>query len=161
MKALTCSTPTLRWCVSIVSLAALSLACATQSRIDESEQAATDPSSSSGRNLSARAADIDAMLAMYDGDSPGGAVMVIRDGEVVHAASGVEGATFFTPIFVLGHLLRFATSGGKELSTILSLAMFTVPGVILGGQLGPRLAAAASQRTMERGLAFLRRAEVW
>ena len=54
----------------------------------------------------------------------------------------------------LGHLLRFGLAGGHG-STMLSLFIFAVPGVILGGQLGPRLTSHMPQRTFERGLHIL------
>jgi len=41
------------------------------------------------------------------------------------------------------------------LNTVLSLVIFTVPGVIIGGQLGPLVASRISQHTLERGLAIL------
>lgn len=54
-----------------------------------------------------------------------------------------------------GHLVRFAQTGGDALSTVLSLVVFTVPGVILGGQLGSLVASRISQHTLERGLGVL------
>ena len=41
------------------------------------------------------------------------------------------------------------------LATVLSLVMFTVPGVIVGGQIGPFVANRITQHTLERGLAVL------
>lgn len=54
-----------------------------------------------------------------------------------------------------GHLFQFAQSGGEALNTVFSLAIFTVPGVIIGGQLGSTVASRISQRTLERGLGAL------
>ncbi len=54
-----------------------------------------------------------------------------------------------------GHLLRFATAGGDALPTVLSICIFTVPGVIIGGQFGSRVASAIPQRTLEISLALL------
>lgn len=54
-----------------------------------------------------------------------------------------------------GHFIKFAQAGGETLSTVLSLVIFTIPGVIIGGQLGPFVAGRISQRTLERGLAVL------
>ncbi len=54
-----------------------------------------------------------------------------------------------------GHFIRFIQTGGSVLETVLSLVIFTVPGVILGGQLGARVASHISQRTLERGLGIL------
>ncbi len=53
------------------------------------------------------------------------------------------------------HLLRFAQEGGDALDTVFSLVIFTVPGVIIGGQLGPRIATRISQHTLERALGVL------
>lgn len=55
----------------------------------------------------------------------------------------------------IGHLVRFAQTGSKALTTVFSLIIFTVPGVILGGQLGSRVSSRIPQRGLERGLAIL------
>jgi uncharacterized membrane protein YfcA len=54
-----------------------------------------------------------------------------------------------------GHLLQFTQAGSETLNLVSSLVIFTVPGVILGAQLGSRAAALISQRTLERGLGVL------
>jgi hypothetical protein len=54
-----------------------------------------------------------------------------------------------------GHFIRFTQSSGDVLETVLSLVIFTVPGVIIGGQLGSRIASWIAQHTLERGLAIL------
>ena len=54
-----------------------------------------------------------------------------------------------------GHFVQFARSGGDVLVTVLSICIFTVPGVIIGGQLGSRVASRIPQRTLEIGLALL------
>ncbi len=54
-----------------------------------------------------------------------------------------------------GHFIKFTQAGGETLGTVLSLVIFTIPGVIIGGQLGPFVAGRISQRTLERGLAVL------
>ncbi len=55
----------------------------------------------------------------------------------------------------LGHFVRFLEMGGSTLDTVLSLTVFTVPGVILGGQIGPRIANRISQHTLERTMGIL------
>ncbi len=55
----------------------------------------------------------------------------------------------------LGHFYRFAISGGSALETVFSLAMFTVPGVVIGGQLGSFVATRVPQKIMERTLGIL------
>ncbi len=54
-----------------------------------------------------------------------------------------------------GHFVKFVQTGGDTLNTVLSLVIFTVPGVIIGGQIGPLVSSRISQRTLERGLAAL------
>jgi len=54
-----------------------------------------------------------------------------------------------------GYFIRFAQTGGTVLQTVLNLVVFTVSGVIVGGQLGALLADRVSQRALERGLAAL------
>ena len=54
-----------------------------------------------------------------------------------------------------GHFINFTQAGGEVLNTVLSIVIFTVPGVILGGQLGSRVARIITQRTMETGLGVL------
>lgn len=54
-----------------------------------------------------------------------------------------------------GHFITFAQAGGETLSTVLNLVIFTVPGVLVGGQLGPLVANRITQHTLERGLAVL------
>lgn len=55
----------------------------------------------------------------------------------------------------IGHLLQFVQAGPSELNTVLSVVIFTVPGVIIGGQLGSFVAGYIPQKTMERGLGML------
>ncbi len=55
----------------------------------------------------------------------------------------------------LGHFAQFASTGGAVLSTVLSIVLFTVPGVIIGGQLGAHVAARIPQHTMERAMGIL------
>lgn len=54
-----------------------------------------------------------------------------------------------------GHFVKFVQSGGETLDTVLSLVIFTVPGVIIGGQLGSIVSSRISQYVLERGLAVL------
>ena len=41
------------------------------------------------------------------------------------------------------------------MGTVLSICVFTVPGVVIGGQLGPIVATRLSQHTLERSLGVL------
>ncbi|MEE8210609.1 MAG: sulfite exporter TauE/SafE family protein [Acidiferrobacterales bacterium] len=54
-----------------------------------------------------------------------------------------------------GHFVKFVQTGGETLNTVLSLVIFTIPGVIIGGQLGPLISSRISQHTLERALAVL------
>jgi uncharacterized membrane protein YfcA len=54
-----------------------------------------------------------------------------------------------------GHFIRFTQAGDEVLNTVLSIVIFTVPGVIIGGQLGSRVASRIPQHTLERGLGVL------
>ena len=54
-----------------------------------------------------------------------------------------------------GHLLRFAQTGGEVMDTVLSIVIFTVPGVIIGAQMGSMVASRIPAVTLERGLGVL------
>ena len=54
-----------------------------------------------------------------------------------------------------GHLLRFVQTGGEVLDTVFSIVIFTIPGVILGAQIGARVASQIPPRVLERGLGIL------
>jgi uncharacterized membrane protein YfcA len=54
-----------------------------------------------------------------------------------------------------GHLVQFVRSGPEVLDTVLSLVVFTVPGVVIGGQLGPYVSSRISQHALERGMGLL------
>lgn len=58
-------------------------------------------------------------------------------------------------IAATGHLAGFLQNGGEALETVLNLCQFTVPGVIIGGQLGSYAASKIPQRTLETGLGIL------
>ena len=55
----------------------------------------------------------------------------------------------------VGHLFGFIQSGPETLGQVAKIVVFTVPGVIIGGQLGPQLASRVSQKTLEHGLGWL------
>ncbi len=54
-----------------------------------------------------------------------------------------------------GHFVKFIQLGGDTLNTVFSIVMFTVPGVIIGGQIGSRVASKIPQCALEIGLAVL------
>lgn len=53
------------------------------------------------------------------------------------------------------HLLEFASAGGDSLSTVGSIVIFTVPGVIIGGQIGPQIAKRVPEQRLVRSLGWL------
>jgi len=74
---------------------------------------------------------------------------------VVSVGTGVF-VVFFTSLSAsAGHLLKFTVLGGPELATVLGLIIFAIPGVILGGQLGPRMVSRFPQRALNRALHIL------
>jgi uncharacterized membrane protein YfcA len=74
---------------------------------------------------------------------------------VVSVATSVFVVAFTVLFASAGHVIRFAQIGGEVLTTVLSLVIFTVPGVILGTQLGSRVASRIPQLVLERGLGVL------
>jgi hypothetical protein len=73
----------------------------------------------------------------------------------VSVATGVFVVLFTSLAASVGHLARFAVAGGEELTAALSLVVFTIPGVVVGGQLGPWVVDRSPQRSLERGLHIL------
>lgn len=54
-----------------------------------------------------------------------------------------------------GHLVQFLQLGGNTMTTVSNLVIFTVPGVIIGGQLGSLVSSHIPQKVLERGLGVL------
>jgi hypothetical protein len=54
-----------------------------------------------------------------------------------------------------GHLIKFVQAGGDSLPVVMSLVIFTVPGVVIGGQIGSSVASHIPQSMLERGLGVL------
>lgn len=71
----------------------------------------------------------------------------------------VATSVFVVAITVLfastAHFFQFTQAGSDVLQLVLNVVIFTVPGVIIGGQLGTIVASRISQRTMETGVAVL------
>ncbi len=55
----------------------------------------------------------------------------------------------------IGHVVQFAQAGGDTLAPVLSLVMFTAPGVLIGAQLGSIVANRLSQKLLERSMGIL------
>lgn len=54
-----------------------------------------------------------------------------------------------------GHALKFVLSGGDSLGTVLQLVVITIPGVLIGGQVGSSVASRIPQNLLERALGTL------
>lgn len=54
-----------------------------------------------------------------------------------------------------GHVYEFAKVGGTALDQVLSIVLFTIPGVVLGGQIGPKLQKQLPEDKMKVGIALL------
>lgn len=54
-----------------------------------------------------------------------------------------------------GHVAQFLRAGVGALSTVLSIVVFTVPGVIIGAQIGARVSSRIPERLLIRGLGVL------
>ena len=56
----------------------------------------------------------------------------------------------------LGHFYKFATSADSQILTqVLSVVIFTIPGVIVGGQIGPLVQARVNPDRVTLGIAIL------
>jgi len=55
----------------------------------------------------------------------------------------------------VGHLFQFMQADSSVMTTVMNFVIFMVPGVIIGGQLGPRVSGRISQHTLERSLGIL------
>ena len=55
----------------------------------------------------------------------------------------------------VGHAIQFASSTGDALAVVLNVTIFTVPGVILGGQIGPRVGAKMDPDRLKVSIAFV------
>lgn len=53
------------------------------------------------------------------------------------------------------HLTGFVQEGAGTIQTVLSLVTFTVPGVVIGGQLGPQITNRVPEKTLIRFLGWL------
>ena len=58
-------------------------------------------------------------------------------------------------LYPASHFVRFAQTGGEVLNTVLSIVIFTVPGVIIGAQLGSRVASRIPPHILEKALGVL------
>jgi uncharacterized membrane protein YfcA len=73
----------------------------------------------------------------------------------VSAATSVFVVAFTALSAATGHLFQFVQAGSDVLTTVFNIVIFIVPGVIIGGQLGPFVASRISPHTLERALGVL------
>lgn len=55
----------------------------------------------------------------------------------------------------VAHLIDFVQTGGDAITTVRNIVIFTVPGVVIGGQLGPVVTRRVPERTLIRSLGWL------
>lgn len=55
----------------------------------------------------------------------------------------------------VGHFYEFAKEGGEVLNQVISVVLFTLPGVIIGGQIGPKLQKKLPEDKMKVGISIL------
>jgi hypothetical protein len=53
------------------------------------------------------------------------------------------------------HVVGFVQEGASTIDTVLSIVIFTVPGVLIGGQLGPQITGRVPEKTLLRSLGWL------
>ena len=73
----------------------------------------------------------------------------------VAVATSVFTVAFTAMVAAVGHLVNFASAGGETLGIVFGLVIFTAPGVVIGGQLGPLVATKISQHALEKTLGVL------
>ncbi len=77
----------------------------------------------------------------------------------VPSAVSVATSVFVISVTVLlasiGHFYKFVTYGEATLQTVFNIVIFSVPGVIIGAQLGSVLSRKIPQHYLEKGLGFL------
>ena len=73
----------------------------------------------------------------------------------VSVATSVFVVAFTAFAAATGHVAQFLQAGQDTMQTVLSIIIFTVPGVIIGAQLGSGVAHRISQHTLERALGVL------
>ncbi len=77
----------------------------------------------------------------------------------VPSAVSVATSVFVVAVTALfasaGHFYKFVNYGGTTLQTVLNIVIFTVPGVIIGAQLGSFVSRKIPQTIFERGLGIL------
>ena len=73
----------------------------------------------------------------------------------VAVATSVFAVAFTALAAATGHMIQFLGSGPEVLYQVLSFVIFTVPGVLIGGQIGPAFSSRVPQHVLERVLGIL------
>ncbi|MEE8330702.1 MAG: sulfite exporter TauE/SafE family protein [Acidimicrobiia bacterium] len=73
----------------------------------------------------------------------------------ITVATGVVVVAVTALVASVTHLIDFVQTGGDAITTVRNIVIFTVPGVIVGGQLGPVVTRRVSERTLIRSLGWL------
>ena len=55
----------------------------------------------------------------------------------------------------VGHFYEFFSEGGEVLNEVLNVIVYTIPGVIIGGQIGPRMQKTLPEDKMKVGISIL------
>jgi len=55
----------------------------------------------------------------------------------------------------VGHFYEFAKEGGEVLNQVINIVIFTIPGVIVGGQIGPKLQKVITEDKMKVGISIV------
>jgi len=53
-----------------------------------------------------------------------------------------------------GHFYEFATQGDEIINQVINVIIFTIPGVIIGGQIGPKLQTIVPEGTMKAAISI-------
>lgn len=73
----------------------------------------------------------------------------------VSVATSVFVVAFTAFSGAVGHMLQFLQSGSDTLTTVANIVIFTIPGVIVGAQIGAKIAGVIPPKALERGLGAL------
>ncbi|MBS3772262.1 MAG: hypothetical protein KGY69_18575, partial [Bacteroidales bacterium] len=53
------------------------------------------------------------------------------------------------------HFYEFARQGGEIMNQVVNVVIFTIPGVIIGGQIGPKLQKILPEDKMKAGISIV------
>ncbi len=73
----------------------------------------------------------------------------------VAVATSVFAVALTAMVAAAGHMIKFLSADDGTMDTVVALVIFTAPGVVIGGQLGPMFSTRVSQHTLEKSLGIL------